>query len=241
MPGGPGNRSESPAGRDASVAIVAVTELLADAYGGVTAVVADLGDGDLARPSRCQGWSVADVVFHLLLDAQRALVTFATPADATPDVEAMTYWAPHKPGAPWAAEHEAYVRASTAAYSSPRHLVHRWVETAAAAARAAAAADPQTNVATQRHVLTVADLVSTLVVEAVLHHLDIVVDLPDATQPSAAVLAHARTVFDGILCTPAPAGWDSVDYALAAGGRVIVPSSVAESLGVAAGRFPLLG
>ena len=58
------------------------------------AVTDDLGklDADaLARPSRCRGWSRADLLFHLLLDAQRALVTFATPTDGAADVDFSSY------------------------------------------------------------------------------------------------------------------------------------------------------
>jgi uncharacterized protein (TIGR03083 family) len=223
------------------LASATVTDLLTEAYDGISQVVIDLDDTDLHRPSRCRGWSVADVVFHLLLDAQRALVTFASPATGTPDVDAVTYWAPHKPGASWAAAHEEFVRASTAAHSGPRVVVHRWVETAAAATRAAASATPTDLVRTQDHILTVSDFTSTLVVEAVLHHLDLTVDLPAAPAPSPAVLTHAREVFDGILGATAPATWTRVDYALAAGGRAEVPPDVAGSLGDAATRFPLLG
>ena len=42
-------------------------------YRAVTGAVGRLDDADLARPSRCQGWSRADLLFHLLLDAQRVL------------------------------------------------------------------------------------------------------------------------------------------------------------------------
>ena len=55
--------------------------LLEQTSAGITAVVAALPDDDLRRPTRCSGWTVADLVYHLLLDAQRALVTFASPTD----------------------------------------------------------------------------------------------------------------------------------------------------------------
>ena len=55
-------------------------------YQAVTDDVKKLGDDELARPSGCRGWSRGDLLFHLLLDAQRALVTFATPASGEADV-----------------------------------------------------------------------------------------------------------------------------------------------------------
>jgi hypothetical protein len=48
----------------------------------VTSDAERLDEEDLARPSRCLGWTRADLLYHLLLDAQRALVAFAAPATA---------------------------------------------------------------------------------------------------------------------------------------------------------------
>src|SRR4051812_33306214 len=189
--------------------VLADAGLLATAYDRVTSVVDGRSDNDLHRPTRCRGWTVADLLFHQLLDAQRALIAFASPVDDSAGddlaaVDAVTYWAPHKPGAPWASDHEEFVRRSVAAYTSPQDLVRIWTVTSAAAARAAAAAPPDRCVTTQRHVLTVADLVSTLVVEAVVHHLDLTVELPDAPAPAEESLAHVREVFDAMLGIAAP-------------------------------------
>jgi uncharacterized protein (TIGR03083 family) len=215
-------------------------QLLVAAYGGITAVVAGLSEDDLHRPSRCDGWSVVDVLYHLLLDAQRALVTFASPVEGDADVDAVTYWAPHKPGAPWAGQHEEFVRRVVAAHSTAG-VVSRWTETSAAAGRAAATVPLDRRVTTQRHVLTVADFLSTLVVEAVVHHLDLTVDLADALPPGEELLAHVRAVLDAMLGDVAPADWPTADYVLAATGRVPLPADVRAGLGAAAGRFPLLG
>jgi uncharacterized protein (TIGR03083 family) len=223
-------------------AVMVVTDLVADAYAGISAVASGATDDHLKRPTRCSGWTVTDLLFHLLLDAQRALVTFNTPADGPPDVDDVSYWAPHKPAAPWAAEHEDYVRRSTAAFASPAHVVGLWVQTAAAAGRAAAAADPTWLVATQGHVLTAADFASTLVVEAAVHHLDLTVDMPAAPPPSDDVLHHVRDVFDRMLGFRGPGSWRDTDYILAAGGRTPIADDVADTIGPAvAARFPLLG
>lgn len=217
-----------------------VTDLLADTYAGISTVVDHVTDGDLARETRCAGWTVVDVVYHLLLDAQRALVTLASPAPPPPDVDAATYWAPHKPGAAWASGHAEFVRRSVAAHEAPGTVLRRWTETAAAAVRAARSA-PDGHYATQGHVLALDDFVSTLVVEGVVHHLDLTLHLSDAPPPPAAPLAHCREVFDRILGTPAPATWSDVDYALVAAGRQPVPADTATRIGAAADRFPLLG
>ena len=214
--------------------------LLATAYDGIAAVVADLDEADLGRPTRCRGWTVADLMFHLLLDAQRALVALASPTDDEPDVDAVTYWAPHKPGAPWAGDHEEFVRRATAAYSTPDAVVQFWLRTAAAVPRAAAKVAPDARVTTQGHVLTATDLLSTLVVEAVVHHLDLTVDLPAAPPPDDEVLAHTRAVLDAMLGAPSPSGWATVDYVLAATGRTD-PATLHPPSPEHTGRFPLLG
>jgi len=66
-------------------------------YQAVTDDAGKLDDDELARPSGCRGWSRGDLLFHMLLDAQRALVTFATPACGEADVDFTAYWAPSAP------------------------------------------------------------------------------------------------------------------------------------------------
>lgn len=215
--------------------------MLAEAYSRVTAAVAELAEPDLSTGTRCRGWTVADVVYHLLLDAERALVALATPTDRPPDADAASYWAMHKPGSPWAADHERFVRLCTAAHSGYRQVIDRWAQTSAAAVRAARLAPASGRVATQGHVLSVADFASTLVVEAVFHHLDLTVNLPAAAPPAPAPLELTRTVLDRILGRQAPPEWPSTDYILVAGGRLPLPADRRAALGPHADRFPLLG
>ena len=65
---------------------------MAASYRALSAATARMAEEDLAGWSRCRGWTRADVLFHTLLDAQHALVTFATPAAAEPDVDFVSYW-----------------------------------------------------------------------------------------------------------------------------------------------------
>jgi hypothetical protein len=127
-----------------------------------------LGDADLQRPTRCRGWLVADLLFHVLCDAQRALVT------------------------------------------------------------------------TQGHVLRIPDFLAT---EAAIHHLDLVVDLPDAPPPGPLATAVAVATMDGLLSdeTVRPAAWSDGDYPLKATGRVPLTDRERWGLGEAAGWFPLVG
>ncbi|MFI7435263.1 maleylpyruvate isomerase N-terminal domain-containing protein [Micromonospora haikouensis] len=48
---------------------VSQPEALAQAYAGITDVVAPRDDAGLQRPTRCRGWLVADLLFHVLCDA----------------------------------------------------------------------------------------------------------------------------------------------------------------------------
>ncbi|PSK66769.1 hypothetical protein B0E53_01254 [Micromonospora sp. MH33] len=220
-------------------------EALAQAYDGITAVVTRLDDAGLQRPTRCRGWLVADLLFHVLCDAQRALVALASPAPGPADVDDVSYWRAFTPGGDDEAsvKHAWWARRSAAAFDRPSGVVRIWSDTAPAAVRAAAAADPDGYVTTQGHVLRVPDLLATLTTEAVIHHLDLVVDLPDAPFPATAPTRVAVATVDGLLSDDAvrPTGWDDRDYLLKATGRVPLTDRDRLELGEAAGWFPLLG
>ncbi len=91
-----------------------MSDLLGTTYDAVTAHVSGLPPERLEEPSRAAAGNVRQLLFHLLLDAQRALVTFATPADGEPDVDEVTYWRPFLPGA------RTTPRRTHASWSPPR-------------------------------------------------------------------------------------------------------------------------
>lgn len=72
--------------------------------------------------------------------------------------------------------------------------------------RAAHAADPMLRLETPGHVITAPDLVSTLVVEATVHLLDLTPHL-EGGRPASAALAHIRRVLEGLYDGPLPARW----------------------------------
>jgi uncharacterized protein (TIGR03083 family) len=212
-----------------------------ESYQAVTEDAGKLDDDELARPSGCRGWSRGDLLFHMLLDAQRALVTFATPASGEPDVDFISYWAPFRPGAEGYAAHARFVRRVASSYRSDLVIAGLWAETAAAAAHAAAALPAGVKLATQGHVLRAGDFLATLAVEATVHHLDLVAGDESLAGPSGPGLAVARHTLDGVLGESAPAGWDDADYVLKATGRARLTADDRASLGVLTARFPLLG
>lgn len=193
-------------------------DLLTPTYAAVSAAVSDLDDPGFARPTLIGAWTVRDLLFHQLLDPQRALVALASPAAGPADVDAVTYWDSFHPDRrdDDDADHAAYVRRAAAAYAGPGGLVEQWRETSTAAARAVAAADADARVRTQGHTISVADLASTLVVEATVHLLDL--DLPVA--PPAAALAHTRGVVEAAYGGPLPGTWDDREAVLRATGRL---------------------
>jgi hypothetical protein len=224
----------------------AVEDVLVSVYSGITTVADGLDEADLMVPSRCAGWAVGDVLYHQLLDARRALRTFASPSAGPPDTDDVGYWR-HYPlrgesavaERAQAAAHARHVRIVAAAYP-PGALAWEWRETAEAACRAARAC-PYPAVATQGHVLTTADFVATLVVEAAVHYLDLTVELTSAPPPDASSLALVRRVLDGLLGAPMPSAWDDRTCALKGTGREPVTAADRAVLGALAGRLPLFG
>lgn len=221
----------------------ALATALHAAYAGVTAVVSDLDDFDLLLPSGCRGWTVCDLLLHLSLDPQRALIALATPAGGPADVDFVSYFRSF-PGAGDAAAamaHAQWVRRTAAAYSRPAGVVERWTETAAAAGYAAGRAEPGSFIRTQNLVLAVPDFVATLVTEAVVHHLDLIVSLPDAPDPAPDAAAVALSTMDGLAGSDGlPAHWSEREALLKGAGREDLTPEDRKVLGERAALFPLL-
>ncbi len=215
------------------------------AYAQVTEAISGLDDASFFRASRCAGWAVGDVLYHQLLDARRALRTFATPGSGPPDRDDISYWRPFSadgeipPGSDAAAEHARHVRIAASAFS-PAKLTWEWTDTAEAACRAARAC-PYELVATQGHVLRAADFMGTLAVEAAVHYLDLAPGLADPPPSDPIPLRLVRRVLDGLLGERLPLDWDDETCALKGTGRVALTEADRSALGPAAGRIPLFG
>ncbi|MEV6837775.1 maleylpyruvate isomerase N-terminal domain-containing protein [Streptomyces sp. NPDC051133] len=211
------------------------------AYEAASAAVAGLGDEESWLPTGCTGWAVRDLLYHCLADAQRALVALHTPARAPVDRDAVTYWRDWRPDTAGAANGRRWSRVGASMFLDFRQLRGLYLETLAAAARAAEAADPDRPVGTQGHVLTAGDLLTTLAVEATVHHLDLTVRLPDAPGPAPEGLAAVRATLDGLLGRPGLPEWSDAHYARVGTGRAALSDAERTALGAAADRFPLFG
>jgi len=215
-------------------------QLLQSVYDLISYVVRDPENGDLDQATRTSAWTVRELLFHLLLDAQRALVAFSSPSHGPADVDNVTYWRPFRPGNhDGGRAHAEYVTRAAAAYSSSPVLVEQWTETSTAAAWAAGR-EQVGIVSTQGHRLRLADLIDTLIVEATIHYLDLTLNLPAPPAPAFA-LQRVRKVLDGLLGTALPLEWDDVEYALKGTGRVALTAADRNHLADLTLKIPLLG
>jgi Mycothiol maleylpyruvate isomerase N-terminal domain len=219
---------------------VTALDSLRAAYGELLAHIDALDDEAAWRPTGCAGWTVRDLVFHLLTDAQRALVALGTPADGAADVDAVSYWRAWQPGTPGAQAGRRAIRIMASVWTSTSALTALYGETARAVLVQAARADGSALVATQGHVLTVDDLLATLAVEAAVHHLDLVT-FSDRPGPGAQSLALVRQTLDGLLGHPAPISWDDARYVLIGTGRAPLSDAERAVLGADEAKLPLFG
>ncbi len=82
------------------------------------------------------------------------------------------------------------------------------------------------------------DLLSTLTVEAAVHHVDLVRSLERAG-PGAGPLAEVRRVLAGVLGSDLPDDWDDLTAARRGTGREALTPADRRVLGSRAERFPL--
>jgi hypothetical protein len=214
--------------------------LLSTAYGDLSAVLSSLTIEEGWEPTGCAGWTPVDLGFHLLSDARRALVALNTPAEGPADTDAVDYWRAWRPPEPADDEELWSTRVAASVHGGLAGIAGRYAETSAAALVAVARVDPADMVGTQGRVLTVADFLSTLVVEAAVHHLDLVLRL-DRPGPAAGPLAEVRRVLEGLLGSPLPGTWDDVTAARRGTGREPLTVADRAELGPGAGAFPLFG
>ena len=134
----------------------------------------------------------------------------------------------------------AAISEDVGAHANATNFMRIVAETTAAVLVSAGRVAADDLVATQGHVLTVADLLSTLTVEAAVHHLDLVAHL-DRPGPAAGPLAEVRRVLEELLGQRLPPGWDDVTAARRGTGRQSLTEADRAVLGAAADRFPLFG
>lgn len=214
-------------------------DLLATSYDALVTGLRGVDDDTSWTPTGCRGWAVRDLTHHCLSDAQRALVALHSPTDQEPDRDAVSYWRE------WGSDPEAdangrrHTRVAASMFRDWYPLRRLHAETALAVVDAARGTRPDQHVRTQGHVLRVDDLLSTLTVEATIHHLDLVTHLPEAAGPAEDGLREVRRVIDGLLGGPAATTWSDERYARVATGRADATDDEAEDLGALRDRLPV--
>lgn len=220
-------------------------ELFTQAWSALREAVAALPDRAFAAPSGCAGWTVRDLVGHLVIDAQDVLITLATPAEDAPTADALSYWTPTPTPPGGTSPHDRLTVRLAAAYEDPGLLRDHLEDLGAAAGRAALLAPADLPVATQGMSLTVRDYLHAYVLEWTLHHLDLIAHLDPAdapTGPPAEGLAEARDMVERRLRLRLPEGWADADaLRLATGRRIPTDDERAEleELGPRAAMLPL--
>ncbi len=202
--------------------------------------VAELPDEAFAQPSGCTGWLVRDLVCHLIVDSQDVLITLATPSDAEPTRDELTYWDVSATPPTGEDPLDALTVRLAAAYEEPWLLKFHLDDVGAAAGRAAALADPAARVSTRDEVLATGDFLSTYVMEWTLHHLDLIAHLPDVPGPPAEGLARSREMLERLAGTAFPASLSDTDALLIGTGRRDPSDAERAELGVLAGKLPLV-
>ncbi|GHD71615.1 maleylpyruvate isomerase N-terminal domain-containing protein [Streptomyces goshikiensis] len=202
--------------------------------------VADLCDQDFEQPSGCAGWLVRDLVCHLVIDAQDVLITLATPVEAEPTVDAVTYWNVDDRPPTGQDPLDALTVRLAAAYEDPHLLRFHLDDVGSAAGRAAALADPGVRVGTRGEVLTVADYLDAYVLEWTLHHLDLTAHLPAVAGPPAEGTARSRAMLETITGAAFPASFTDTDALLVGTGRRAPTGEERAALGALAERLPFV-
>ncbi|TDD17246.1 maleylpyruvate isomerase N-terminal domain-containing protein [Nonomuraea diastatica] len=215
-------------------------DLFSRSWTALRTAVADLPDGDFARPSGCAGWLVRDLACHLIIDAQDVLITLVTPAEKDPTSDAVTYWKVSATPPTGDDPLDALIVRLAAAYEEPRLLKFHLDDVGSAAGRAAELADPRRRVATQDMVLTAGDYLSAYVLEWTLHHLDLIAHLPNAEEPPAEGLARAREMLEKIAGTTFPASFSDKNALLVGTGRRAPADAEKAELGDLAARLPFV-
>ena len=192
------------------------------------AVVESMDDVGLIAPSRCRGWSRADLLVHVHLGLQELLVGIHAPSDDAADTDAATYWKGEVPTNDAAADEldaVRFVQRVALAYRRPTGIVGHMKATAAAVGQAAQTLAPG-SLRFQGHVMTTGNFMAIWAVELCVHHLDLACT---GDRPTPEVLALTRTTTESLAGAPFPQRWDDVHVALLGAGRVqATPDELAE-------------
>ena len=176
-----------------------IVAALRDQQAELDGYVADLDEAGLLQPSRCDGWTVADVLLHLAQTNEMAVASVAGELASFAE-GATAKMAPVGSVDEWAG---AYVDMQRGSASAARD---RWQASAAAQAEAFASVDPAARLTWVAGELAARSLATTRLAECWIHTVDVAVAFGPEPAPKERLWHIARLV------------WRTVPYALGQSG-----------------------
>ncbi len=217
-----------------------VRTVLAEELDDLRCIVAVLSDAEVIRATGCQGWRVADLLVHLRLGAEEVLHGLASPCEGPADRDYVSYWKDWPATAQVTFSDVRWTWAMAAAYPSAEVLRRHFADVAAIATAAGGAAHDG-YVRFQGHVLATQDFVAMWAVEFCIHHLDLLVGVPDRPGPRTRTVELALKTVDGLVGCQRPARWDDLMYLRKASSRETLDDVDRDELGADVARYPVFG
>jgi len=225
-------------------------DALAAQVGDLRVLVGALSDEDFSRPTRCPGWSVAELVAHCEGMLVRLVGENAQPVAGDAEIDRVGYYR-YDPYAP----REGEVATKTFSAVIRDRVLDEARGRSAATLRSALDAAASDALVRLRDIpadrviqrsghprMAYGEFVASRNVEFGVHAMDIAaaVGRPEQVQPAPAAIIVA--LLDGLLGEPLPAslGWDATTYILTGTGRRPLHDDERDTLGPLAARFPLL-
>jgi uncharacterized protein (TIGR03083 family) len=225
-------------------------DALAEQFGDLIGLVGQLSEDDFALPTRCPGWSVAELVAHCEGMLVRLVGENAEPVAGRAEIDRVGYYR-YDPDGPREGEasdktfsevirdrviDEVGGRTGAELLASLRGAVD-------GAVRGMAEIPPERVIKRSGHPrMTFGEFVASRNLEFGVHTMDIAdaVGRPEHTQPDTAAVITG--ILDGLLGEPCPSalGWDATTYILTGTGRRDLTSDERGKLGALARKFPLL-
>ena len=228
----------------------AEVEALAAQLDDLTALLRDLSEADFARPTRCPGWSVAELVAHCEGMLHRLVGENARPVDGEPEIDRVGYYR-YDPDGPREGEDpdktfSEVIRDRVIDEVGGRggDELRASLEDAVSGALEGVRQIPADRVIKRsgHPRMTFGEFVASRNLEFGVHTMDIAhaVGRPERMSPMAVTIITG--ILDGLLGEPVPESlhWDATTYILAGTGRRDLEAEERAQLGGLASKFPLL-
>lgn len=225
-------------------------EALADQLDELINLVAGLSHDEFARPTRCPGWSVAEVIAHCEGMLVRLVGENARPVGGVAEIDRVGYYG-YDPDGPREGEDPARTFSEVirdrvieeAEGRSPVQLRDALLVAVESALKRVVEIPAERVIQRSGHPrMTFGEFVASRNLEFGVHTLDIAqaTGRPEQLRPHAAAII--TDILDRLLGEPIPASieWDATTYALVGTGRRPIHRDEVAAIGPLAARFPLL-